>query len=201
MFRDVTGIYRTFEAQQQVNGSQPITRNGVKERGQLSEEQIRRLQEHKPAITSEKPSMELALDAGRGSQWLAVMLTTGDLEIRSLPDLAVVLRSDGLATSAATFTDDGDASAATADDSDTVTHMVFLPIGKRNPRPHLMVSFTLPNLTSGHSQVWTSQRVRGSASVHARYLESDEAFSSCSFPQVFNSGLVNTPGYRYPPIQ
>lgn len=139
MFRDVTGIYRTFEPQQQVNGSHAVNRNGVKERGQLSEEQMRRLQEHKPAITSEKPSMELALDAGRGSQWLAVLLSTGDLEIRSLPDLSVVLRTDGLATSAATFTDDGDALAATTEVSDTVTHMVFLPVGKRNPRPHLMV--------------------------------------------------------------
>lgn len=85
--------------------------------------------------------MELALDAGRGSQWLAVMLTSGDFEIHSLPDMTLVLRSDGLATSAATFTDDGDAARSTvADDQDSVTQMTFLPIGKRNPRPHLLVS-------------------------------------------------------------
>ena len=153
VFSDTTGIYRTFEPKADetsprtavVNGEQEATNTPHKplqqNRGQLTQEHIKRLQEEKPEISAEAPSTETAMNAARGTQWLAALSTNGKFEIRSLPDLVIVLESDGLLTGATSFTDDlpetfGD---ALEDRTDEVKQMIFCPVGARSPRPHLLV--------------------------------------------------------------
>ncbi len=44
---------------------------------QLTDQQIKRLQEEKPAISAEEVSAEQALHAARGTQWLATLTMVG----------------------------------------------------------------------------------------------------------------------------
>ncbi|KAK4687316.1 cleavage and polyadenylation specificity factor subunit 1, partial [Tremellales sp. Uapishka_1] len=153
VFTDDSGIYRTFEAASKevphsashANGSvtarTTAIRTGQKARMQLTDQQIKRLQEEKPAISAEKPSVQTAMNSSRGSQWLVVLTVFGDLQIRSLPDLDIVLQSDGVAASDLTFTDDlVDGLVKPLDeDADEVDQMLFTPIGATTCRPHLLV--------------------------------------------------------------
>ena len=66
-------------------------------------------------------------------------------QIRSLPDLAVVLQSNGLTSSEPSFTDDfaDGIPLNDVDEADPVKQMLFHPIGSRTPRPHLLVGSLL----------------------------------------------------------
>ena len=48
---------------------------------QLTVEQIQRLQDEKPAISVEAPSMETAMNVARGTQWLAILTMSGELQV------------------------------------------------------------------------------------------------------------------------
>lgn len=144
VFTDTTGVFRTFEASERKE--EPITaasgggqRNTQRGRTQLTGEQLKRLQESKPAIAVEAETTESAFNAARGTQWLALLTTTGALQIRSLPDLRLVLESNGLSNSERSFTDDIGGETGAADTEDGVRQMVMCPIGKRTVRPHLLV--------------------------------------------------------------
>ena len=143
VFSDPSGIYRSFEAG--VSGpsaEQRMTaiRSGQQSRMQLTQQQIQRLQAEKPAISADAQSMESAINAAKGTQWLAVLTIDGDLQIRSLPDMAVVLQSGGLMASEPSFTDDASGTGLEENgELDHVKQMLFAPVGKENPRPHLLV--------------------------------------------------------------
>ena len=67
--------------------------------------------------------------------------SNADGQIRSLPDLALALESDGLTASDTSFTDDHNPEDHTADEDeqDPVKQMLFTLVGARSPRPHLML--------------------------------------------------------------
>ena len=144
VFSDASGIYRTFEAGQADNDAATRSvnlRSGQQSRIQITQQQIQRLQNEKPAITVDVPNMESAMNAARGTQWLAALTTAGELQIRSLPDLGIVLQSKGLMASEPSFTDDHAGEVVSEDEEqDTVQQMLFTPIGKEHPRPHFLVS-------------------------------------------------------------
>ena len=94
LFTDDTGIYRSFEAQAQAQthaDSQPPTANGSTSRPagrqgqaakiQLTPDQVLRLQNEKPAISAEEPSIQNAMNASQGSHWLAVVTDRGLLQV------------------------------------------------------------------------------------------------------------------------
>lgn len=136
VFTDTSGIYRAFEAARpEATARTAAIRAGQQARGQLTQEQIQRLQDEKPAISTEQDTLESAMDPTRGTMWLSVLTTTGELQLRSLPDLGVVLQSRGLMGSDPSFTDD----AGEGVEQDEVRQMLFTPIGRENPRPHLLV--------------------------------------------------------------
>jgi len=143
VFSDASGIYRSFEAGVAgPSAAQRSTaiRSGQQSRMQLTQQQIQRLQDEKPAISADAQSMESAMNVAKGTQWLAVLTGEGDLQIRSLPDLAVVLQSGGLMASEPSFTDDSSGTGLDeTEEMDYVRQMVFAPVGKENPRPHLLV--------------------------------------------------------------
>lgn len=142
VFTDASGIYRAFEAARpEANNTARVTaiRAGQQARGQLTVEQIQRLQDEKPAISTENDNtVESAMDPTRGTQWLAALTSTGELQLRSLPDLGVVLQSRGLMGSDPSFTDDAQAEVED-EEQDEIRQMLFAPIGRENPRPHLLV--------------------------------------------------------------
>lgn len=85
VFTDTTGVFRTFEATERkeepvVVSSNP--RNAQRGRTQLTGEQLKRLQESKPAIAVDAATTEAAFNAARGSQWLALLSTSGALQVR-----------------------------------------------------------------------------------------------------------------------
>lgn len=164
MFTDTTGVYRTFEPSKSESSEfisnqidsdhKPNIPNGVNgptarftRQAQLTPQQIKRLQEQEPAITTEAPSMETAINSSHGTQWLALVTRSGELQIRSLPDLQVVLQSEGLGSSAPSFTDDlgenhgyvhGE-KREEGEEEDEIIQIVFCPIGKGTVRQHLLV--------------------------------------------------------------
>ena len=96
VFTDDTGIYRSFEGQAQAQAqtqadSQPPTANGSTSRPagrqgqaakiQLTPDQVLRLQNEKPAISAEEPSIQNAMNASQGSHWLAVVTDRGLLQV------------------------------------------------------------------------------------------------------------------------
>ncbi|KAL1407554.1 mRNA cleavage and polyadenylation factor subunit [Vanrija albida] len=145
VFTDTTGVYRTFEAtrpkDELSNGTHKTpARATQRSRTQLTGEQIKRLQEAKPTIAVDAQTMESTMNASRGSQWLALLTDSGELQIRSLPDLTLVLQSNGVALSEASFTDDYAGELEQVDeDTDMVQQMIFCPVGTRTQRPHLLV--------------------------------------------------------------
>lgn len=146
VFADTTGIYRTFEAaraEQSATQRSNAIRAGQQSRMQLTQQQIQRLQDEKPAITDETTITEQALDEARGTQWLAALTASGELQIRSLPDMAVVLQSTGLSNSEPSFTDDAHGEAqpqAEEEEADQVKQLTFALLGREHPRPHVLVS-------------------------------------------------------------
>jgi len=59
-----------------------------------------------------------------------------------LPDLALVLESDGLTASDTSFTDDfipEESTMTDEEEQDPVKQMLFTPVGVTSPRPHLLV--------------------------------------------------------------
>lgn len=102
VFSDSTGVYRTFEA-----GASTVTGNaageadgmdgiaasassasrtaairmGQQARMQLTDQQLKRLQEEKPAITEGETTAEAALHSAQGSQWLAILTQAGQLQV------------------------------------------------------------------------------------------------------------------------
>jgi len=90
IFTDDTGIYRTFEAKSdnvaQTNGStasrSTAVRSGQQSHMQLTQQQIKRLQDEKPAISTDMPNLEIAMHTARVSQWLATLSTSGELQVR-----------------------------------------------------------------------------------------------------------------------
>lgn len=95
VFTDTTGVYRTFEATQQngtVNGtdasSKAYARNQRNARRQLTGEQLKRLQDAKPAIAADQATTESAFNSSRGTQWLATLSINGELQVRSAIELA-----------------------------------------------------------------------------------------------------------------
>ncbi|WWD21338.1 protein CFT1 [Kwoniella shandongensis] len=173
VFSDSTGIYRTFEPvrsadQPQVNGNasrSSAIRQGQHSRMQLTQQQIKRLQEQEPAISTDAPSMETTMNTARGSQWLAMLTKKGELQIRSLPDLTLVLQSNGLSSSAPSFTDDlADGEVGEQDDGDEIRQMELCPIGRGTLRPHLIALHQ-----SGRLNVYEAQpRFTVDASAHSR---------------------------------
>ncbi|WVQ81298.1 protein CFT1 [Cryptococcus sp. DSM 104549] len=191
VFSDATGIYRTFEPARSsdTDPSQPTNfsshtkptpsrpaapRAGPSQtsRIQLTAQQIKRLQEQEPAISTDAPSVEATMNAARGSQWLALLTKRGEFQVRSLPDLAVVLQSEGPGMSAPSFTDDlGEARYGEKDreeeegeEGDDVRQMVFCPIGKGAVRPHLLVLHHSGRLNAYEAQ----PRFTVDASLHSR---------------------------------
>ncbi|ORX39210.1 cleavage and polyadenylation specific protein [Kockovaella imperatae] len=138
VFSDVSGIYRTFEA----GASAPNRIRAT--RMQLTQQQIKELQQEKPAI-AEDSSMEQM----KGTKWLA-SIANGVVQIRSLPDLQVVLESEGVCNSEPSFTDDY--TGTPSDLPDTVRQFLFHPIGKENPRPHVTILFS-----SGKLNIYEAQ--------------------------------------------
>ena len=148
LFTDTSGIYRTFEAASpQELGANTTTRTdaikiGQQSRMQLTQQQIQRLQDEKPAITADAPAAEHAMNAARGTQWMAVLTASGELQIRALPDLGIVLQSRGVAASDPSFSDDAGASQQPSEleieEADHVKQLLFTPVGKGTPRPHLL---------------------------------------------------------------
>lgn len=155
VFTDTTGVYRTFEAtEQKAEASAELAKaaaRSTKARTQLTGEQIKRLQETKPAIALDVETAESAFNASRGSQWLAVLTTDGELQLRRLPDLALVLQSNGVSLSEASFTDDAVGDSAVAS-GDPVLQLLFCPIGKHTVRPHLIVLHA-----SGRANIYEAQ--------------------------------------------
>ena len=49
---------------------------------QLTAQQIERLQNEKPAISAEEPSIQATMNASQGSQWLALVTNRGQLQVR-----------------------------------------------------------------------------------------------------------------------
>nr|XP_018259229.1 protein CFT1 [Kwoniella dejecticola CBS 10117]OBR81387.1 protein CFT1 [Kwoniella dejecticola CBS 10117] len=130
----------TVNGQSSTNRSDAI-KQGQQSKMQLTQQQIKRLQEQEPAISVEEPSRENAMNASKGTQWLSLLTNRGELQIRSLPDLKLVLQTDGLGSSAHTFTDDLVDGLLDTDENeveDPVKQMVFCPIGKSTVRPHLL---------------------------------------------------------------
>lgn len=73
---------------------------------------------------------------------LGLTIAEVDKQIRSLPDLALVLESDGLMASDPSFADDyapGDEEDGGMDEQDHVRQVLFTPVGTTSPRPHLVV--------------------------------------------------------------
>ncbi|WVW79420.1 protein CFT1 [Kwoniella bestiolae CBS 10118] len=183
VFSDTTGIYRTFEPSRaadtiQLDGQASTSRSnaikhGQQSRMQLTQQQIKRLQEQEPAISVDAPSMETAMNASRGTQWLSLLTDRGELQIRSLPDLKVVLQSDGLGSSAPTFTDDLIDGVLKDDEiEDQVVQMAFCPIGKGTVRPHLLALHHSGRLNAYEAQprftVDSSTQTRRSLAVRFR---------------------------------
>ncbi|OCF35639.1 protein CFT1 [Kwoniella heveanensis BCC8398] len=173
VFSDSTGIYRTFEPVRPVAQSVPVNgttrslaiRQGQQSRMQLTQQQIKRLQDQEPAISVDAPSMETTVNAARGSQWLALLTRRGELQIRSLPDLKVVLQSEGLGSSSPTFTDDlGDGATREEEREDEVVQLVFCPIGRNTVRPHLITLHRSGKLNAYEAQ----PRFTVDASAHTR---------------------------------
>nr|ODO03748.1 protein CFT1 [Cryptococcus depauperatus CBS 7855] len=184
VFSDTTGIYRTFEPSKSTTEDAQSTSqlpskinilNGTTLRNrqsQLTQQQIKRLQEQEPAITSEATSMETAITPVHGTQWLVLLTRAGELQIRSLPDLQVVLQSEGLGCSAPSFTDDlGETHnlgvgehREEGEEGDDISQMMFCPIGKEHVRPHLLVLHQSGRLNSYEAQ----PRFTVDASSHSR---------------------------------
>ncbi|WVF65469.1 protein CFT1 [Kwoniella sp. CBS 6097] len=118
-----------------------------------------------PAISVDAPSMETAMNAARGTQWLALLTQKGELQIRSLPDLKVVLQSEGLGSSSPTFTDDLVGGTSREEErEDEVAQMVFCPIGRNTLRPHLVALHRSGKLNAYEAQ----PRFTVDASAHTR---------------------------------
>jgi hypothetical protein len=91
VFTDNTGIYRSFEAQTQTESQPTSAVNGSTSRStalrqgqakiQLTPDQVLRLQNEKPAISAEEPSIQNAMNASQGSHWLAVVTDRGLLQV------------------------------------------------------------------------------------------------------------------------
>jgi hypothetical protein len=47
----------------------------------LTQAQIQRLHEEKPAISIDQPTAENAMNASKGSQWLVCLTTSGELQV------------------------------------------------------------------------------------------------------------------------
>ncbi|BEI92713.1 uncharacterized protein CcaverHIS019_0503410 [Cutaneotrichosporon cavernicola] len=144
VFTDTSGVFRTFEATERKEELHAAPsgfsqRNAQRGRTQLTGEQLKRLQESKPAIAVEAETTESAFNAARGTQWLVLLTTAGALQIRRLPDFTLVLESNGLSNSEPSFTDDIGGETDAADTEDGVRQMIMCPIGKRTVRPHLLV--------------------------------------------------------------
>lgn len=145
VFTDTTGIYRTFEATQGNKDEQSTakvpapTKQPQKAKIHLTGEQLRRLQESKPAISADVATTESAFNAARGTQWVALLAQSGELQIRSLPDFDLVLQSNGVYDSEPSFTDDQTGELPELEEGDEVSQMLFCPIGTRTLRPHVIV--------------------------------------------------------------
>lgn len=89
VFTDVSGLYRTFEATQKdehehgADGPQAAktSKPTQRTRAQLTGEQLKRLQAAKPAIASDSATTESAFNASRGTQWLATLASSGELQV------------------------------------------------------------------------------------------------------------------------
>ena len=80
---------------------------------------------------------------GRCLEGESVAKSSADMQIRSLPDMEVVLESEGVSNSEPSFTDDYDGTPS--EFPDRVKQMLFHPIGRENPRPHVTVSSNTRN--------------------------------------------------------
>ncbi|WWC91156.1 uncharacterized protein L201_006097 [Kwoniella dendrophila CBS 6074] len=185
VFSDTTGIYRTFEPSRssgtvELNGKASTSRSNAIKQGQqskmqLTQQQIKRLQDQEPAISIDKSSsLEHTMNSFRGTQWLSYLTKKGELQIRSLPDLKVVLQTQGLGSSAPTFTDDLVESQLREEEEidDEVKQMVFCPIGKGSVRPHLLALHESGRLNAYEAQprftVDSSSQTRRSLAVRFR---------------------------------
>ena len=68
-----------------VNGSasrSTTVRQGQATKIQLTPDQVLRLQNEKPAISAEEPSIQNDMNASQGSHWLAVVTDRGLLQVR-----------------------------------------------------------------------------------------------------------------------
>lgn len=95
-------------------------------------------------------------------------------QIRSLPDLDLVLQSGGVASSDNSFTDDllSETSSDIEEETDKVKQLLFLLVGTHNPRPHLLVLHVSGRLNSYEAQprftMDASQQARRSLAVRFR---------------------------------
>jgi cleavage and polyadenylation specificity factor subunit 1 len=92
VFTDDSGIYRSFEAQTATDGHDTpatggtnnrvtATRSNQQSKIQLTADQVLRLQNEKPAISTEEPSIQNAMNASQGSHRLAVVTERGLLQV------------------------------------------------------------------------------------------------------------------------
>jgi cleavage and polyadenylation specificity factor subunit 1 len=88
VFTDVSGVYRTFEATQQGKEDTTVaSKPAARSRTQLTGEQLRRLQDAKPAIALDSATTESTINASRGTQWLATLADDGELQVSRLINL------------------------------------------------------------------------------------------------------------------
>jgi hypothetical protein len=109
-------------------------------------------------------------------------------QIRSLPDLAIVLQSGGVSSSDPSFTDDftGGKHIEAEEVEDPVKQMLFHPIGSRTPRSHLLVSRPMELtilMRPGTASIRTSEHIRSSTAVHRRFLRPHAALLGRALPQ------------------
>jgi cleavage and polyadenylation specificity factor subunit 1 len=99
VFTDVTGVYRTFEATKDGQDEHASLSKHMqisakqRTRTQLTGEQLKRLQDAKPAIALDTATTESAFNASRGTQWLATLGVNGELQVSLNPPVLANIRS------------------------------------------------------------------------------------------------------------
>ena len=107
--------------------------------------------------------------------------------------MGIVLQSDGLSMSEPSFTDDAaDGIQSPEEDADLVKQVVFTPVGRENPRPHLLVSFLVESISEGLgiTSLWSIECVRSTTSIHPRCIYTIPTFPLCPVPESLHSTIT-----------
>lgn len=171
LITDDSGVFRTFDPSTGAGTASAKTEPTQKSTGsstnrmQLTHEQLERLQQEKPSIstTDADHDLEAVVGVNRGSHWLCSVLPCGKTEIRTLPELQLVFASNGLLDASMALLDDaseedilkkvsnkeadaqgeGEDEAKEEDDDDdeedVIQDIAFAHLGLAGSKPHLMV--------------------------------------------------------------